>query len=47
LNYGWHLAKVASENEPDPDRACVLAGISKDMKTSYQEVFALLLTKIK
>lgn len=47
LSYGWHLAKVTSENEPDPDRARVLAGISEDMKTGYQEVFALLLAKVR
>jgi hypothetical protein len=46
LSYGWHLASVISENEPNPDRAGALAGISKDMETAYQEVYALLLAKI-
>ncbi|MGD1086095.1 MAG: hypothetical protein ABSA47_15275 [Verrucomicrobiota bacterium] len=45
LNYAWHLAQVAGENEPQPDRARALAGISKDMKNLYQEEFALLLSK--
>ena len=47
LSYGWHLAKVTSENEPDPERARALAGISEDLKAAYQEVFTLLLAKIK
>jgi hypothetical protein len=47
LSYGWHLAKVAAENEPDPARARALVGISDDMENLYQEVCALLLSKIK
>ncbi|MGD0812208.1 MAG: hypothetical protein ABSA83_01280 [Verrucomicrobiota bacterium] len=47
LSYAWHLAKVAAENEPDPERAHALAGLSQDMKNLYQEVFALLLSKTK
>jgi hypothetical protein len=47
LSYAWHLAKVASENEPQSDRAHGLAGVSEDMKNLYQEEFALLLLKVK
>ena len=47
LSYAWHLAKVAGENEPQPDRARVLAGVSEDMKNLYHEVFVLLLAKAK
>jgi len=47
LSYAWHLAKVTGENEPQPDRARALAGVSEDMKNLYQEVFALLLSKTK
>lgn len=42
LSYARHLAKVASENESDPDRARALAGLSKDMENLYREVIALL-----
>jgi hypothetical protein len=45
LSYGWHLAEVTSQNEPQPDRARALAGIGEDMRNLYQEVFALLLAK--
>jgi hypothetical protein len=45
LSYAWHLAKVAGENEPQPDRARALAGISAEMKGLYQEVFAMLFSK--
>jgi hypothetical protein len=45
LSYAWHLAKVAGENEPQPDRARALAGVSKDMENFYHEVFALLLSQ--
>ena len=47
LSYGWHLAKVAGENEPQPDRARALAGVSEDMQNLYHEVFVLLLSKTK
>ena len=47
LNYGWHLAKVAGENEPNPERARVLAGVSEDLKSFYQQVFALIEAKTK
>jgi hypothetical protein len=47
LSYGWHLAKIAGENEPQPKRARALAGISEDMEKLYQNVFELLLSKMK
>ena len=45
LIYASHLAKVAGENEPQPDRARALAGVSQDMENLYHEVFALLLAQ--
>src|ERR1035438_2839690 len=45
LSYAWHLAKVTGENEPQPERARALAGLSKDMQNLYQEVFVLLLSQ--
>src|ERR1039457_5086194 len=45
LSYAWHLAKVAGENEPQPDRARALAGVSEDMENLYHEVFVMLLSK--
>ena len=45
LSYAWHLAEVTGQNEPQPDRARALAGISEDMKNLYHEVFVLLLSK--
>lgn len=45
LSYAWHLARVASENDSQPDRARALAGVSDDMKKLYHEVFTLLLSK--
>jgi hypothetical protein len=47
LSYAWHLAKVAGENEPQPDRARALAGVSDDMENLYREVFVMLLSKTK
>jgi hypothetical protein len=47
LSYAWHLAKVAGEDESQPDRARVLAGVSEDMKNLYREAFVLLLSKTK
>jgi hypothetical protein len=47
LSYAWHLAKVADENEPQPERARALAGLSEDMQNLYHEVFALLLLQTK
>ena len=45
LSYARHLAKVAGENEPQPERARELAGIGEDMRNLYQEVFRRLLSK--
>jgi hypothetical protein len=47
LSYAWHLAEVAGENEPQPDRARALAGVSQDMENLYREVFVMLLSKTK
>jgi hypothetical protein len=47
LSYAWHLAVVASLNEPQPDRARALVGIGVDMDNLYHEVFVMLLSKIK
>jgi hypothetical protein len=47
LSYAWHLAKVAGENELQPDRARALAGLSEDMEHLYHEAFVLLLSKTK
>ena len=47
LSYASHLAKVAGENETQPDRARALAGVSEDMENLYHEVFVLLLAKTK
>ena len=47
LSYAWHLAQVAAENEPQPERAQALAGVSADMKGLYDEVYLLLLSKTK
>ena len=47
LSYAWHLAKVAGENDSQPNRALALAGLSKDMENLYHEVFVMLLAKTK
>jgi len=47
LNYASHLAKIAGQNEPNPQRAHTLAGISEEMENLYNDVFALLLSKIQ
>ena len=47
LSYAWHLAQVTGENEPQPDRARALAGVSEDMQNLYHETFVLLLSKTK
>ena len=47
LSYAWHLAKVAGENEPQPDRARALAGLSEDMQNLYHEVFVTVAFKNK
>ena len=47
LNYGWHLAQVTEENEPNHERASALAGLSGNLQNLYQETFSLLLSKMK
>ena len=47
LSYAWHLAKVAGENESQPDRARALAGVSADMENLYHEVFVMLNSREK
>jgi hypothetical protein len=47
LSYACNLAKVAGENEPQPERARALAGVSEDMKNLYHEAFVMLLSKTK
>lgn len=47
LSYASHLAKVAGENELQPERARALAGVSQDMENLYREVFTLLLSQTK
>lgn len=47
LSYAWHLAEVTGQNEPQPDRARALAGLSQDMQNLYHDVFVLLLSKIQ
>jgi hypothetical protein len=45
LNYAWHLAMVAGENESQPERARALAALSGDMQNLYRETFSLLASK--
>lgn len=45
LSYGWHLAGVAAENEPQPERVRALKGIGDDMQTLYLAVVTRLLVK--
>jgi hypothetical protein len=45
LSYAWHLAKVASANEFQPEHARAVAAVSENMKSLYEEVVALLLSK--
>ena len=45
LNYGWHLAEITSQNEPQPERAQALAGLRADLENLDHEVFALVLSK--
>ena len=47
LSYAWHLAKVGSENDGQPERARALAGVSRDMENLYHEVIALLRSRTK
>jgi hypothetical protein len=47
LSYAWNLAKVAGENETNPERAGALARMSEEMQNLYQHVFMLLLLETK
>ncbi len=47
LSYAWHLAKVAGEGEPQPERARALSGLSEDMEQLYHEVIGLLLSRTR
>jgi len=47
LSYAWHLAEVAGKNEPQPERARALAGLSEEMRILYEEVFLMLLSREK
>jgi hypothetical protein len=47
LSYACHLAKVAGQNESQPERVRALAGLSEDMQSLYHEVFTLLRSKTK
>jgi hypothetical protein len=47
LSYAWHLAKVAGENEVQPEHARAVAAVSEDMKNLYQKVVVLLLARTK
>jgi hypothetical protein len=42
LAYAEHLAKVAAQNEPVPDRAKVFTTISEQMNALHQQVISLL-----
>jgi hypothetical protein len=43
LNYAWHLADVAAQYEPDPDRAKALRDLATEMETLYRQAFNMLL----
>jgi hypothetical protein len=47
LSYASHLATVAGKNEPHPERARALEGLSEDMQNLYYEVFAMLMSQTK
>lgn len=47
LTYGWNLAKVASQNDTQPDRVRELSRISEQLENLYDKVFDLLLNKEK
>lgn len=47
MNYGWHLAEVASRNDSHPERARYLSGLSKQMKGFYQDIYLLMLSRMK
>jgi hypothetical protein len=45
LNYGAHLAQVAADNDPEPERARELSKLSAELKLRYDQVLAMLRTK--
>lgn len=47
LSYGWHLAKVASELDTNPERARAMAGLSTDLRSLYYEVIGLMRSMAK
>jgi hypothetical protein len=47
LAYAVHLAKVAAENETDPERAKEFATISSEMNTLHAKVIGLLHSPVK
>jgi hypothetical protein len=47
LRYASHLAKVASENEPQPDRARALTDVSAEMEKLYGQVLEMLVSKAR
>jgi hypothetical protein len=47
LGYARHLAKVAAENDSQPERARALASLSEEMARHYHQLFALLRSKTK
>lgn len=42
LNYGWHLAGVASENDPTAERAHYLKELSGELKGLHERVVAMI-----
>jgi hypothetical protein len=47
LRYGSHLAKVASENEPQRDRSRALTDMSAEMEKLYGQVIEMLVLKTR
>ncbi len=47
LNYGWHLAKIAAQTEPQPDRIRAMTDMGDQMEDLYREVFRLLLSRLQ
>jgi hypothetical protein len=47
LSYASQLAKIAGQNDSRPDRARALEGLSTNLQSLYQDVFAMLLWKEK
>jgi hypothetical protein len=42
LNYGAHLARIAAENEPDPNRSRQFSDLGAEMQRLYEETVHLL-----